>query len=188
MSEKRACKGTTKAGKPCKNAPLKDNDHCIGHLSAKEKEALGFGGPQPGSGRPRMPKPTELARQLLEQHIEVVFAPHFKTLGYDIEIKGGEMKLIASEFGGAKVYGESKDGYIEVSDYDDLGAMIAAAEKLLDRVYGRPKQTTELTGEGGGPIETRELIPTDAKWRDEVTGVIQEAERAAGSALGSDPA
>jgi hypothetical protein len=40
-----------------------------------------------------------------------------------------------------------------MTDYDDLGAQMAAAEKLRDRVFGRPKQTTEVTGPGGGKIE-----------------------------------
>ena len=56
--------------------------------------------------------------------------------------------------------------------------MIAAAEKLLDRVYGRPKQATEISGPAGGPIETRELVPSDADFHTQVAEVLAEAEAA----------
>lgn len=175
-AEQKKCNKTTKAGNPCRSWALHGYDVCMAHAPAKVRESAGFIAANGKAGRKPLPKPNELARQLLEQHIEVVFAPHFKTLGYDIEIEGGEMKLVAIEGGGAKIHGESKDGEVTVSPYDDLGAMITAAEKLLDRIYGRPKQTTELTGEGGGPIETRELIPADADFHTEVAQVLAEAE------------
>lgn len=34
-------------------------------------------------------------------------------------------------------------------------ARVAAANALLDRGYGRPPQSVELTGDGGGPVLTR---------------------------------
>lgn len=36
-------------------------------------------------------------------------------------------------------------------------ARVSAACALLDRGYGKPTQTTELTGANGGPIETVEI-------------------------------
>jgi hypothetical protein len=33
-------------------------------------------------------------------------------------------------------------------------ARVSAANAILDRGYGKPKQSTEITGKDGGPIET----------------------------------
>ena len=173
MSAKAKCGKPTKKGTPCQNPPVKGKKHCIGHLSKKDKKALGFGGPQPGSGRPANPKPTEIMRRLVEEHVEVVLAPHFRTLGYDVERdeKTGELRIVASPDGGAKIYGESKEGDINMTSHDDLGAHIAAAEKLLDRIYGRPKQATELTGAEGGPVE---LVPVSREKAKEVGGILSK--------------
>lgn len=149
---KRTCKGLTKKGTPCESPPLKHGELCISH----DKEAqgiVGFGGSQPGSGRPRLPKPTDIARQLLEDNVRIALQPHFRALGYEIEQDGDGLHLIAAPNGGAKLYGtEQRTGQVRVSQHDDLGAQIAAAEKLLDRVYGKPKQSTEITGAEGGPV------------------------------------
>ena len=101
-----------------------------------------------GGGRPPMPKPTDLARELIERHVYTVLAPHFKTIGLDLHDDGSVTRLDR----GAIVTGESKDGEIIASEIEDLGAQIAAAEKLLDRVYGKPRQALEHTGADGGPI------------------------------------
>lgn len=165
------CGKPTKKGTPCQNPPVKGKKHCIGHLSKKDKQALGFGGPQEGSGRPRLPRPTEVMRRLVEEHVEVVLAPHFRTLGYDVERdeKSSELRIVKSENGGAKIFGESKEGDINMTGYDDLGAHIVAAEKLLDRVYGRPKQATELTGAEGGPVE---IAPVTREKAKQVSGIL----------------
>jgi hypothetical protein len=36
---------------------------------------------------------------------------------------------------------------------EDVAAQITAAEHLLNRLYGKPRQALEQTGAGGGPIE-----------------------------------
>lgn len=105
-------------------------------------------------GRPPMPKPTEVARQLVERHVFAVLAPHFKTLGLELGADGEVTPLPR----GAIITGESKDGEVIASTIEDLGAQIAAAEKLLDRVYGRPKQATEISGPDGEPIGTRLIL------------------------------
>lgn len=73
----------------------------------------------------------------------MVLEPHFRTLGYTVDVEDGKLNLYELEEGGAKIYGESKTGEIKISPYENLGAMIGAAEKLLDRVYGKPKQHSE---------------------------------------------
>jgi hypothetical protein len=44
-------------------------------------------------------------------------------------------------------------------DSDDARASAYAANSLLDRAYGKPKQRNEHTGEGGGPLAVTWLPP-----------------------------
>lgn len=152
---KRKCKAKTKAGKRCRSAPLTNSPYCIAHQDKETREKTRFGGAQPNAGRKPKPKPPDALRELLEHEVEVVLRPYFDVLGYDVVVAGdGELALTEKPQGGAKLYGtSSKDGYVNVSDHDDLGARLTAAEKLLDRVYGRPKAHVEASGPGGSPIQ-----------------------------------
>jgi hypothetical protein len=149
------CKGKTKKGTPCKAHPLKGTDRCLAHSDAETRASVGFVA-EAGhlGGRPAIPKPTELGRRLVEDNIVAVQRPYWRALGYDVVIDAERGPVLAElEGGGAKLYGTSKSGVVNVSKHDDLGAMITASEKLQDRAFGRPKQTTALTGGDGGPIE-----------------------------------
>lgn len=153
MAEKRKCTKTTKAGKPCRGTPIAATDFktCLAHAPEEVRDKLRFGKEQEGAGRPPKPKATEIARRLVEENIAAVQRPYWRTLGYDVKIGPEGPYLVELDEGGAKVYGTSqKDGSINVSDYDDLGAMMTASDKLQDRAFGRPKQSTELSGEVGG--------------------------------------
>jgi hypothetical protein len=87
---------------------------------------------------------------LVEENVAAILRPHFKALGLRLNDDGSVEQLER----GAILTGESKDGEVRASLIEDLGAQIAAAEKLLDRVYGRPKQATEISGPDGGPLTT----------------------------------
>ena len=141
-----ACTATTRAGKPCKSPPIKGTDRCLSHSPAKARESVGFVARNGKAGRKPLPRPTDVARELIEQHVLTVLAPHFRTLGYDITLQGDGLHLVERERGGAKVHA-TYEGSVYVSEHDDLGAMIAAAEKLLDRIYGKPRQDVNLGGE-----------------------------------------
>jgi len=159
----RTCAGTSKkTGKPCRARPLRDGDYCIAH-DEDARASTGFGGPQPGSGRPRNPRPSEVARRLIEENVLALQRPYWRALGYDVEIGPDGPRLVELEQGGAKLHA-SFEGWIGVSDHDDLAAQIQAAEKLQDRVYGRPKQATEVSGPDGGPINTVDV--SDPETRD----------------------
>ncbi|HSC20788.1 MAG TPA: hypothetical protein VLC07_03580 [Solirubrobacterales bacterium] len=157
--------GVTVKGKHCRahDPDIPDSARFGSHAQAREAAKLG--------GRPANPRPTEIMRRLVEDHVESVIAPHFRTLGYDVERdeESGELRIVKSENGGAKIFGESKEGDINMTDHDDLGAHIAAAEKLLDRIYGRPKQATELTGAEGGPVE---IVPVTREKAKMVDGIL----------------
>lgn len=201
MTGKRHCKGTTKKGKPCGANPLKagteiegvkvSGDWCRTHDPDLPTSAQFGTAEQADANRTgRKPKPTipGLMRQAVEDHVLVVLAPHFKTLGYQPVIEGERIALERIEGGGAKLFGESRDGIIKVSDNEDLGAQMKAADQLIDRVYGRPKQTTELAGEIQGGGDTIFVVPDDDNWHQQVLAKVTEAEAAkVGSTNGGDP-
>ena len=164
MSEKPRCKAKTKAGKACKSPPIKGAEYCLSHTPQDQRGSVRFGGPQPGSGRPRNPRPLEVLRGKVEAEIEKWLAPYEEALDASAGI----------------VVGTGPNATLEI--LPDYNTRMRAATAVLDRVYGRPKQTTELTGEGGGPIQTQELIPSDADWHTQVAEVLEEARAAASSA------
>lgn len=173
---KRACKGTTKAGKPCKANPRTDTGLCNAHSPKEVQERSGFGGSQPGAGRPPLPKPTELARQLVERNVIPILRPHFAALGVTLNDDG---TCTYDPNAGAKVlHKESGEGGTTyATTIDDLGAQIAAAERLLDRVYGKPRQATEITGPDGGPVQTEGRIDTSKLTDAELVELAQLLER-----------
>jgi hypothetical protein len=175
-----------KSGKPCGAWPLKGREVCLAHADAKTRQSVGFVSDNGKAGRPRVPTATELMRKVVEENVSKILAPHFKVLGYELKIEGDSVELVAIEGGGAKLHGESKEGVIKASGFEDLGAMVAAAERLLDRALGRPKQSTEITGPGGGPIEHEHVsVPTDQQFHEDVAKLLAEAEAVKADAAGS---
>jgi hypothetical protein len=83
--------------------------------------------------------------------------PFFATMGFGVEVdESGNASLYELEEGGAMLHGTSqRDGSINMSVYPDLGARMKAANDLLDRHFGRPRQAVALTGDGAGPILLR---------------------------------
>lgn len=167
---KRNCKGTTRKGEPCKANPLKPGtiidgvmalgDYCRTHdedLPASSK-LHATRTPEQMGGRPKNPKPSEIARRLIERNELALQRPYWRSLGYDVVIGSDGPELVDGD--APKIYGESKDGDIVVSELDDLDAMVNAAEKLQDRVYGRPKQATEISSPDGGAVVL--IAPADA--------------------------
>ena len=148
---KASCTSTTRAGRRCRAAPLKGRETCLAHADEITRGKTRFGGRQPGSGRPRKLQAPDAMRALLDECAEVVLRPFFRTLGYDVQVRAdGTLGLVELQHGGAKLFGRTHDGRVVLSPYDDLKAMIAAAEKLLDRVYGRPKVQAEPYSPTGG--------------------------------------
>jgi hypothetical protein len=159
----RRCTATNKHGQPCRAWALKEQRFCLAH-NQEAREAVRFGGAQPNAGRKPLPKPTDVARSLIEQNVLALQRPYWNALGYDVVIGANGPELAERVAGPAKIYGVSaKDGVVYVSEHDDLEAMQRAAERLQDRVYGKPKQQTEITGADGGPVEV--AAPLDARER-----------------------
>jgi hypothetical protein len=155
------CKATTRAGKRCRRASRKGSDECAFH-SRVSTGSDRFGSPGQAreagrlGGRPRVPRVSEAMRERVEEEIDTIVAPYFEAL------KGA---MIFSTY----------EGTVIVSQHPDLGARIAAAEKLLNRVYGKPRQVQEVAGEGGGPVRITDEDLADPE--------VRKALREAGKAL-----
>ena len=150
---KRKCKGKTRAGKACKAAPLKGRDVCLAHADRETREKTGFRADNGRQGRPRLVRPSEIAQQLIEDNALAIQRPFWRALGYDVVKRDdGTFELVEDSGGGAKLHA-TFEGEVLVSTFDDLGAMQKAANELMDRAYGKPKQATEVSGPDGGPIE-----------------------------------
>jgi hypothetical protein len=160
----RRCSATTRAGEPCRAAPLKGRETCSAH-DPLSPGSTRFGCPAQAreagvqGGRPRVPRSTELQRRLVEEHAGAVVRPYFRALGLDVDEDGNVTRLER----GAIVVARDKEGNVHASDVEDLAAQITAAEHLLNRVYGKPRQQLEHTGPDGGPIEVKDAAGVDLR-------------------------
>lgn len=180
---KRRCNGTNAAGNPCDSPPLRkgtviddvkvSGDWCRAH-DPELPDSARPGGAQPGAGRPRLPRPSEIMQRLAEENVLALQRPYWRTLGYDVLIGPDGPYLVELAEGGAKM-SATFEGRVKVSQHDDLGAQMAAAEKLQDRVYGKPKQATEISGPDGGAVNVRNVDIADPDVRKWALDMIKSA-------------
>lgn len=178
----RKCRAKTKKGKRCQAPPLKGKDFCLAHSPAETRESAGFIADNGKGGRPPTPKLIDIFRERLEAAVDQVMAPYFQALGITGWNEDGTP--IVDESAGAMEIGRSNTGDVRLTDIADLGARMHAAERIIDRVHGRPRQTQEITGPQGGPVEL--ISPSDAERRSiEAAKVMQQA-RAEREAIGTN--
>lgn len=150
------CTATTRAGNPCTASPLHGTSLCLAHSPANVRESAGFVADNGKAGRPKNPRAVDVLRERIEQDIDRVLKPLFDGLeaeqGIALSIKGGGMELAT------------------LADFD---VRIKAARELLDRAYGKPKQTTEISGADGGPVELS--TPQDALERSRRAAMLLAA-------------
>jgi hypothetical protein len=136
----RRCKGNTKAGKRCKARPLRGRNHCSAH-DPDTPRSNRFGSPEQAAtagaagGRPKKPRATEILRDRVENDVDRWVQPFEEALAAEAPV----------------VVGTGKHATLEM--VTDHGTRMRAAIAVLDRVYGRPKQATEISGPDGNPIE-----------------------------------
>lgn len=66
------------------------------------------------------------------------------------------------------------------------GARVSAATAILDRAYGKPTQSHELSGPGGGPIPTVDLTNVSADDLDRLEALFGPLAGAAGDDADED--
>lgn len=138
MAKLKWCTAKTRKGKRCHARPLKGTRRCGAHPLSTGLDPV-FGSPEQAAaagklgGRPRLPLPHERMRELVEENIEALVAPYLEAVRDSVVVAKYEGEVLPSE-------------------HPDLGARVAAVERLLDRVYGKPRQVSEISGPGGAPI------------------------------------
>lgn len=143
-----------------KRGRLMSLPQCRAHISDAWLERLGiqrFGGPTSTSGRnPGRPSvnPQKVMRELVEGQIIDFLRPYMEALTAKKEVVVG--------------HGRSA----RVVQVPDHRARMQAAEQLFDRVYGKPKQTTELAG--GVKVEPVE-VPTGPERELQVAEILAAA-------------
>lgn len=153
---KRQCKGTNASGGPCGATPLKGKPHCFAH-DKESQESARFGGAQPGAGRPRVPRVTEVMREWVEEHAEQLLSAY---------VDGLDATLIDTV-----MIGDGESMRWETS-YPDHDMRMKAAEKLQDRAVGKPRQRIEHAGsEDLAPISVE--FSLDDKAREAIAGVLR---------------
>lgn len=157
------CHGSNKAGNPCGAPAVKGAKHCLSHLNDAEKAKLGKKTFQESGtegrrlrNRTGMNAPA-MMRSVVEVAVEKLIMRYFAALGLEFigyDDDGNPIVLDNGIERGICLHGESKEGDIVMTDYPDLAAQIQVMEKLMDRTYGKPKQTQILEG-GQRPIKVQ---------------------------------
>lgn len=156
---KRHCHGTAADGGPCRATPLRPGTVIEG-VGASGRYCRAHDPEIPGSTQltsadrvrggeaTRKTKPIEIERMVMERHAAAWMRPYWRALGYELDFdRDGEPGLTERPEGGAKLYATAvRDGIVVMSEHEDLAAQISAAEKLRDRVYGRPTQMAKFAG------------------------------------------
>lgn len=152
MAGKARCTAATTTGKPCQAHPLKGTSLCLAHSDRQSRESLGFRADNGKGGRKPNPRAVDVLRERLEARIDEVLDPLFEALEAEASIVVGT-------------------GLVRQADHR---TRITAVRELLDRVYGKPKQQTEITGANGGPVQF--VAPLDAAERSARAAALLKAQ------------
>lgn len=131
---------------------------CFAHVPQKFRERweVGeFGGVVDVPGRPRNPRPNDVLRELIENEMADWLAPIRDALL--------AMKPV--------VAGNGRHARIEWSP--DHRTRLQAVESALDRVYGKPKQTTDVQGMLNLNADIQ--VPVDSERQSEVARILAES-------------
>lgn len=157
---KRHCNGVTRKGQPCKAQPLKGRETCLSHSDAETRASVGFVA-EAGhlGGRPRQPRVSEIYSAELHRQV-----------GEHVDELIGRLVAIALDAERTLVVGTGPNARVEIAP--DQALQLAAIRELNDRILGRPKQTTELTGAAGGPVEIAAVqVPDTDEYRRRVVSI-----------------
>lgn len=148
----RKCGGTNMKGKPCQLPVLVkenwDGDeevtglYCLHHepnITRDQRESFrAFG----TSRKPvyRKVTPGEIAHELIQRSPQYFLRPYLQVLGLKLD-ENGDVVQIGT---GLKLHGYSRGGQVIRSKYPDYVGQVNVAEKLMDRIYGKARQSVDL--------------------------------------------
>lgn len=158
------CKATvskgSREGEVCGKPLWGDTEKCWGHQPKEVKEAKGFGGAQEGSGRPRRPREIELYQEVANEFQE--------------EIRQALRDGLTAKR--AVVVGNGSDAHTE--EVDDIPTRLKTVDMIADRLHGKPRQSTEISGPQGQPIAA--TVITDSDVAEAARDVLRRAASSGG--------
>jgi len=131
----------------------------------------------------RHAKPHELMRTIVESNPILFMQPYLDSLGIRIVFVPDPADpsilhptaVADPSSQGTTLFGVSKDGHVIVSKHKDIEAQQRAAERLFDRVYGKPKQTTIVAG--AQDTDHEHIVPFDDKRQAEIAAILEAAKK-----------
>lgn len=177
------CEATTRAGRQCRAHAKREQRFCSAHLGAH--------------------RPTKLTPETSEAICRAIRAGNYR-----------EVAARHAGVGHSTLYSWLEKGEARLEPYADFREALQKAEadaevhavaivrqampeswqaamtylerKFPDR-WGR-RERLALTGPSGGPIQTQELVPSEADWHRQVAEVLSEAEAASENGSGPEDA
>jgi hypothetical protein len=176
------CTAITTNGRRCRRSPIKGNPegHCNVHSKSEEERKLLMAQARAVRGQTNL-KPHELMRQVVESNPLAFMQPYLDALGIRVVFvpDSNNPSLLHPTAiqdpttSGTVLYGVSKDGDVIISTHKDIEAQQRAAERLFDRIYGKPKQTNIIAG--ASSQDDPAIIPFDEKRQAEVAAILEAA-------------
>ena len=151
------CTATNKAGNACRSAAVRGTGLCFAHTPGGLRAQAVAGGEAK-----RKPKPSEVLRAQLEALNELAVRALMEALSADRSL----------------VVGQGPTAWVATAP--DHAVRLAAAKEVWDRVYGKSKQTAEVTTVDGGTLAP--VLPPDDP------GHAAEVAELLGRATGNDHA
>lgn len=179
------CEAITKRGYPCRaKGVTHDPDTgkllCRIHAATEEERKVLMAQARAIRGQHKL-KPHELMRQVIESNPIAFMQPYLDALGIRVVMVPDPndpgllhpTAVMDPSANGATLYGVSKEGEVVISRHKDIEAQQRAAERLFDRVYGKPKQTNIIAG--AATQDDPQLVPFDAGRQAEITAILEAA-------------
>jgi hypothetical protein len=171
----------------CKQRKAFGTEHCRWHLTHEEMVNAGLEPAEsPGSYTPLIGINTTLTpqqqyRRVLEKSFAYIMNKKLAIFGLRVEGYDPHGDPIIGEVpgGGVKLHGESKDGDIIMTHFEDIRTMSKEFEGMIDRTFGKARQS--LTVEGGKqpikvePQATPERAQRVAKLLDGLGAIPRDA-------------
>lgn len=167
------------------------NKYCFYHAKSEEDQKRLYDQAKQIRKQSQL-KPHELMRVVIESNPVAFMQPYLDALGIRIvfvpdpsdPLVMRPTAVVDPNSLGTTLYGISKDGQVIVSRHKDIEAQQRAAERLFDRVYGKPKQTNIIAGAASqdDPL----IVPFDQQRQAEVAAILEAAQRPAHKGGGLD--
>jgi hypothetical protein len=174
------CSALTKADRPCKSFAVTKDGLCHMHSKSEAEQELLLAQARAVRKQAKL-KPHELMRVVIESNPIAFMQPYLDALGIRVIFIPDAndpnilhpTAVVDPSSNGATLFGVSKDGEVIVSKHKDIEKQQVAAERLFDRVYGKPKQTNIIAG--AASQEDPQLVPFDAERQAEVAAILEAA-------------